>query len=465
MKADQEKPYKTATFLTVELEKALKSLTFYFVIFILVPEGDEEMENKKTENKKTFGAYILQRRRELGMTQKELAGKLYVTESAVSKWERGMSYPDITLLQNLCSALEISEHELLSGSEDTKQRASEILAGKYLRLTRGYRIAQYIIYGTVLLSCAIGNLATSHTLDWFFIVLASLMMAASLTLVPALAAMKPKLERYKGVISISSFIVSLELLLLICCIYSGGDWFLVAAVSVLFGASLLVLPFMMPFLPLPESMRKRKISVCLMCETVLLLLLIFVCYIYFGGNWLLPMALTEDGVLFGVGLFILPVVLRQLLKDEYAFNHKALLYMAIESVLLVLVVCLSELLAGNYGIPAISLAVTFLCLALPWGIMGCLRYLPLNGWLKASVCFAWSGLWIWTGPFFIEQIIAAENDITVSYSLMLPFDFLVWDVAHTPYNVIMIILLGLGILTIVCAVMGIWSLQKKRRDG
>lgn len=43
------------------------------------------------ENKKTFGAYILKRRRELGMTQRELAERLYVTESAVSKWERGIS--------------------------------------------------------------------------------------------------------------------------------------------------------------------------------------------------------------------------------------------------------------------------------------------------------------------------------------------------------------------------------------
>ena len=44
------------------------------------------MEDKK----KTFGAYILQRRKELGMTQKAFAEKLYVTESAVSKWERGI---------------------------------------------------------------------------------------------------------------------------------------------------------------------------------------------------------------------------------------------------------------------------------------------------------------------------------------------------------------------------------------
>lgn len=46
------------------------------------------MENK--QNKKTFGAFICQRRKELNMTQKEFAEKLFVTDSAVSKWERGV---------------------------------------------------------------------------------------------------------------------------------------------------------------------------------------------------------------------------------------------------------------------------------------------------------------------------------------------------------------------------------------
>lgn len=131
------------------------------------------------------------------MTQRELAEQLYVTESAVSKWERGLSYPDITLLQNICSVLQVSEHELLSGSEDTSRRVSEKLADKYLRLTRNYRIAQYIIYGLILLGCAAGNLAAQHTLDWFFIVAAGVMMAASLALVPSLAAMHVKLENSK----------------------------------------------------------------------------------------------------------------------------------------------------------------------------------------------------------------------------------------------------------------------------
>lgn len=49
-------------------------------------------EDFNMENKKTFGAFVLRRRKELGMTQKEFAARLYVTESAVSKWERGVSH-------------------------------------------------------------------------------------------------------------------------------------------------------------------------------------------------------------------------------------------------------------------------------------------------------------------------------------------------------------------------------------
>lgn len=43
------------------------------------------------EEKETFGKFILQKRKAKNLTQKELAQQLYVTESAVSKWERGVS--------------------------------------------------------------------------------------------------------------------------------------------------------------------------------------------------------------------------------------------------------------------------------------------------------------------------------------------------------------------------------------
>lgn len=68
-----------------------------------------EIDNKK------FGAFLAQLRKEKGMTQKELAEKLYVSDKAVSKWERGLSLPDIALLQPVGELLGVSVTELLSG--------------------------------------------------------------------------------------------------------------------------------------------------------------------------------------------------------------------------------------------------------------------------------------------------------------------------------------------------------------
>lgn len=62
-----------------------------------------------------FAAFLLQLRKEKGLTQKELAQRLYVSDKAVSKWERGLSLPDISLLQPMAEALEVSVTELLSG--------------------------------------------------------------------------------------------------------------------------------------------------------------------------------------------------------------------------------------------------------------------------------------------------------------------------------------------------------------
>ena len=57
-------------------------------------------------DKKTFGQFIKEKRICKNYSQKDLAELLYVTESAVSKWERGVTYPDITLISNICKVLE-----------------------------------------------------------------------------------------------------------------------------------------------------------------------------------------------------------------------------------------------------------------------------------------------------------------------------------------------------------------------
>lgn len=62
---------------------------------------------------KEFGVFIQTRRKELGMNQAQLAEMLHVTAKAVSRWERGVGFPSIELLQPLADALEITIAELM----------------------------------------------------------------------------------------------------------------------------------------------------------------------------------------------------------------------------------------------------------------------------------------------------------------------------------------------------------------
>lgn len=72
---------------------------------------------------KQIGLFIRDRRLALGLTQQQLADKLGVTDKAVSKWERCVSCPDITLLRDLAGALEVSVSELLAGELDAAPSA------------------------------------------------------------------------------------------------------------------------------------------------------------------------------------------------------------------------------------------------------------------------------------------------------------------------------------------------------
>ena len=60
-----------------------------------------------------FGSFVASVRKEKNMTQAELATKIQVTDKAVSRWERGLGFPDINTLEPLSDALEISILELM----------------------------------------------------------------------------------------------------------------------------------------------------------------------------------------------------------------------------------------------------------------------------------------------------------------------------------------------------------------
>lgn len=62
---------------------------------------------------KKFGAFIAAMRKEKNMTQMDLARKLQVTDKAVSKWERGLGFPDINTIEPLADALGLSVLEVM----------------------------------------------------------------------------------------------------------------------------------------------------------------------------------------------------------------------------------------------------------------------------------------------------------------------------------------------------------------
>ena len=130
-------------------------------------------------DRKTLGSFIKAKRIEKNYSQKDLAELLYVTEGAVSKWERGASYPDITLIADICRALDISEHEFITASTDTNARKVQTEAKHYRAIRGAWFWVSTISYSVALIICFICNLAVNHKLSWFFVVLASLVCAYS----------------------------------------------------------------------------------------------------------------------------------------------------------------------------------------------------------------------------------------------------------------------------------------------
>ena len=76
------------------------------------------MDNQK------LGIFITELRKEKGLTQAQLAQKLNVTDKAVSKWERGVGFPDIKLLEPLADVLDISLLELMKSERLPKTTVS-----------------------------------------------------------------------------------------------------------------------------------------------------------------------------------------------------------------------------------------------------------------------------------------------------------------------------------------------------
>ena len=104
--------------------------------------------------KQTLGMMISTLRKEKGMTQLELAEKMGVTDKAVSKWERDLSFPDINSIPKLAEIFEVSVDELMQVKSETKEnigknKIEEIIdtALKGIGIAMGIAVAVLSILG------------------------------------------------------------------------------------------------------------------------------------------------------------------------------------------------------------------------------------------------------------------------------------------------------------------------------
>ena len=92
---------------------------------------------------KETGVFIADLRKEIGITQQELAEKLQVTAKAVSRWETGKGYPDITILPEISNVFNVSVNEILNGKRFKKEEAEEICEKTILNVCRQAEIIKH----------------------------------------------------------------------------------------------------------------------------------------------------------------------------------------------------------------------------------------------------------------------------------------------------------------------------------
>lgn len=83
-----------------------------------------------------IGKYIAGKRKALGMTQKQLAEKLNMSDKSVSKWERGVCLPDVSVYMELCEILGISINEFLAGEDIDAENVEKKSEDNIIQVTK-----------------------------------------------------------------------------------------------------------------------------------------------------------------------------------------------------------------------------------------------------------------------------------------------------------------------------------------
>ena len=171
-------------------------------------------------DKAKFGAFVAQLRKEKGLMQKELAEQLYVSDKAVSKWERGLSIPDVAILVPLAEILGVTVTELLEcrrlpKDEPMDSQQTEEIVKKVIGLSeeeqRKYRPDRLKRGLQLFLCAAVGLLEIwvltmlGYSMDEIFASLGTMMILMAIFGLYFCVFTKEKLPRYYDENRISSF--------------------------------------------------------------------------------------------------------------------------------------------------------------------------------------------------------------------------------------------------------------------
>ena len=96
-----------------------------------------------------IGRFIADCRKKAKLTQVQLAEKLGITDKAISKWERGLSMPDSSIMLELCEILSISVNELLSGEKISMENSDKKNEQLLLEMTKEVEKKNKIIWNSM----------------------------------------------------------------------------------------------------------------------------------------------------------------------------------------------------------------------------------------------------------------------------------------------------------------------------
>jgi transcriptional regulator with XRE-family HTH domain len=144
-----------------------------------------------------IGRFIAERRKRVNLTQVQLAERLNITDRAVSKWERGKTMPDASIMLELCSILGISVNELLSGEEinveNNQEKNEQLLMDLSKELAQKNKIVRtsmWVIMGVSMVALFGGLFLTAFLIPEGVWQLVSILGLCVVFLIPCFYALK-----------------------------------------------------------------------------------------------------------------------------------------------------------------------------------------------------------------------------------------------------------------------------------